>query len=85
MDNYRFYLPTRVRNFESAEPDFSSIIHSLGASISPEDGDLDDCTSYDGDSNDDATFSFQTCLGDGIDFGRIGSSFTTSSSSFFRS
>ena len=46
MDNYRFYLPTRVRNFKSAEPDFSSRVYSLGASVGPEDGDLDGCTSF---------------------------------------
>jgi hypothetical protein len=58
MDNYRFYLPARVRNFESTEPDFSSLVYCLGASIGPRDGDLDSCTSCDGDSNDDATFFF---------------------------
>jgi hypothetical protein len=39
MDNYQFYLPTRVRNFKSAEPDFSSLFHFLGALVSPIDGD----------------------------------------------
>ena len=46
MDNYRFYLPARVRSFESAEPDFSILFHSSGASIGPGDGDLDGCTCF---------------------------------------
>ena len=58
MDNYRFYLLARVRCFESSELDSSSLIYSLGASVGPEDGDLDGCTSSNGESNDDATFSF---------------------------
>jgi hypothetical protein len=36
---------------------FSYLVHSLGASIGPGDGDLDGCTPCDGDSGD-ATFSF---------------------------
>ena len=47
MDNYRFYLPVRF-----------GIIYSSGASVGPGDKDLDGCTSCDGDSDDDATFSF---------------------------
>jgi hypothetical protein len=35
MNNYRFYLPARVRNFGSAKPDFSSLTHSSGASLVP--------------------------------------------------
>ena len=58
MDNNRFYIPARVRNFESAELDFSSLSYSSGASIDPRDRDLDNCTCCDGDSDDDATFSF---------------------------
>ena len=46
MNNYRFYLPARVRNLESAEPDFSNLVYSLGASIGTGDGDLDDCTCF---------------------------------------
>ena len=85
MDNYQFYLPMRVWNFESAELDFSSLSYSSGASIDPRDRDLDNCTCCDGDSDDDATFFFQTCLGCGLDFGVVGSSFTTCPSSFFGS
>jgi len=86
MDNYRFYLPLRVRNFESAEPDFSSLIHYSGASFSLGDGYLDGCTSRDDVSDDDATFSFQTCLGCGLDFGIVYLSFAIyPSSSFFGS
>jgi len=84
MDNYRFYLLTRVRCFESSEQDSSSLVYSLGASIAPRDGDLDGCTSSDGDSDDDATFSFHTCLDYGLVLGGVGSSFTRAlgSSSF---
>ena len=46
LDNYRFYLPARVRNFKFAEPDFSSCIYSLGASVGPGDGDLDGCICF---------------------------------------
>ena len=46
MDNYQFYLPARVRDFKSAEPDFSSCIYSSGASVGPGDGDPDGCTSF---------------------------------------
>ena len=81
MDNYRFYLPARVRNFESAEPDLSSLVYCSGASIGPGDGDYDGCTFYDGDSNNDATFFFQTCFGCEFDFGVAGLSFSTSPSS----
>jgi hypothetical protein len=45
-DNYQFYLPVRVQNFESTELDFSSLVHSSGASIGLGDGDLDDYTSF---------------------------------------
>ena len=45
MDNYRFYLPTRVRNFESAEPDFSIWVHSSGVSFGPRDEDPNTCFS----------------------------------------
>ena len=51
MDNYRFYLLARVRNFKSAKLDFSSFIHSLGASIGLEDGDLNGCSSFSCHSN----------------------------------
>ena len=84
--NYRFYLTMRVQCFESSEQDSSGFVYSSGASVGPGDGDLDSCTSCDGDS-DDVTFSLHTCLVYGLDFGRVGSSFTTSSSSshsFFR-
>ena len=39
MGKYRFYLPVRVRDFKSAEPDFSGCIYSLGGSIGLGDGD----------------------------------------------
>jgi hypothetical protein len=75
----------RVWCFESSEQD-SYLVYSSGASIGPGDGDLDGCTSYNSDSNDDATFSFQTCLGSGLDFSVVASSLITSpSSSFFGS
>ena len=86
MNNYQFYLLARVQIFKSSGQDFSSLVHFLGASVGLGDGDLDSCTSCDGDS-DDVTFSLHTCLVYGLDFGRVGSSFTTSSSSshsFFR-
>ena len=76
-----FPVPTRVLNFKSTEPDSSSLVHSSGASIGPRDGDLDSCTSCDGGFDDDATFSFQTYLVRELDFGRVSSSFTTSTSS----
>ena len=86
MDNYRFYLPARVQCFESSEQDSSCLVHSFGASIGPRDANLDGCTSCDGDSDDDATFSFQTCLGCGLDFGIVYLSFAIyPSSSFFGS
>ena len=71
----------RVWIFESSRQDFSSLDHSLGASVGPRDRDLDGCTSCDGDSDDDATFSFHTCLVCGLDFGGVGSFFTTSTPS----
>ena len=83
MDNYRFYLPARVRCFESSKQDSSCLVYSLGASIGPRYAGLDGCTSCDGDSDDDATFSFQTCSVCGFDFGVAGSSFTASPSSSF--
>ena len=84
MDNYLVYLPTRVQCFKSFEEDLNSeVLYSSGASIDPRDGDLDGCTSYDGDSDDDVTFSFQTCLVCGLDFGVVDSFFTTSTSSSF--
>jgi len=46
MDNYRFYLPARVQNFESTEPDFSDRVYSSCASIGLGDGDLDGCTYF---------------------------------------
>ena len=83
MDNHRFYLPARIQNFESAELDFSSLVHSSGAPIGPEDGDLDGCTYNDGDSDDDATFFFHTCLGCGLVFGVVDSLFSICPSSLF--
>ena len=68
MDNYRFYLLARVRSFESAEPDFSILFHSLGASIGPGDGDLDGCTCFSRHS------SLEHCFGLGLKANR--SSFT---------
>ena len=62
---------------------FSYLAYSLGASTGPRDGDLDGCTSYDGDSDDDATFSFHTFLVCGLDFCGVDSFFTTSTSSSF--
>ena len=56
---------------------FSDLVHSLGAAVGPRDRDLDGCTSCDSDL-DVATFSFHTCLVCGLDFGGVGSSFTTS-------
>jgi len=55
------------------------VLYSLGASSGLRDRDLDGCTSCDVDT-DDVTFSFHTCLIYGLDFGGVGSSFTTSSS-----
>ena len=77
MDNYQFYLLARVRILSLSDRTTSSLVHSLGASVGLEDGDPDGCTSCDGDSNV-VTFSFHTCLVCGLDFGRVGSSFTTS-------
>ena len=63
IDNYQFYLLARVQCFKSSEQDLiEEVLYFLGASIGLGDGDLDGCTSCDGDSNDDVTFSFQTCL-----------------------
>ena len=56
----------------------SSLVHFLGASVGLGDGDLNGCTSCDGDS-DDITFAFHSCLVCGLDLGRVG--FTGSSSS----
>ena len=84
MDNYQFYLLTRVRCFKSSEQDLTGeVLYSLGASIGLGDGDLDGCTSCDGDSNDDVTFSFHTSLVYGLVFGIVGSSFMASTSSSF--
>jgi hypothetical protein len=57
MDNYRFYL---CRGFGVLSPSNKTggVLHSSGASTGPGDGDLNGCTSCDGDSNDDVTFSF---------------------------
>ena len=46
MDNYRFYLPARVRDFKSVKPDFSDHVYSSGASVGLSDGDLDGCTGF---------------------------------------
>ena len=46
MDNYRFYLPARVRNFKSAEPNLSICVYSSCALFGPRDGDLDGCTCF---------------------------------------
>ena len=51
MDNFRFYLPTRVRDFKSAEPDFSDCIYSSGALVGLEDGDPNSCTCFSCHSN----------------------------------
>ena len=69
------------------EQDLRNVLYSLGASFELRDGDLDGCTSCDGDSDDGVTFSFHTCLVYGFDLGGVGSSFTTSlgSSSSFHS
>ena len=77
MDNYQLYLLSRVRIFKS---------FSLGASVGPGDGDLDGCTSCEGDSDDGTTFSFHTRLVCELILGGVGSSFTgslSSSNSFF--
>ena len=59
MDNNQFFLLARVQCFKSFEQDLTGeVLYSLGASIGPGDGDLDGCTSCDGDSDDGATFSF---------------------------
>ena len=50
MNSYQFYLPASVRNFKSAEPDFSSCIYSSGALVSLRDGDLDGCICFSRDS-----------------------------------
>ena len=84
MENYRFYLPARVRCFESSEQDLTGeVLYSSCASGSLGDGDLDGCTSYDGDSDDDVTFSFQTYLVCGLVLGVVDSSFIASTSSSF--
>ena len=84
MDNYRFYLPTRIWSFESSKQDLTGeVLYFPGPSISPRDRDLDGCTSCDGDSDDDATFSFHTYLVFGLDFGVVDSLFSTCPSSFF--
>jgi hypothetical protein len=76
MDNYQYYLPVRVRIFKSSEQDY----HSFGASVNPEDADLNGHTFCNGDS-DDVTFFFHTCLVYKFDLGEVGSSFTGSSGS----
>jgi hypothetical protein len=43
MDNYQFYLPVRVL-FLSPPNRTGEVLHFLGASIDPGDGDLDGCT-----------------------------------------
>jgi hypothetical protein len=57
MDNYRF---TSRQGFGILSPSNGTrgVLHSLGAFVGPEDGDLDGCTSCEGNSNDDVTFSF---------------------------
>ena len=78
MDNYRCYLTVRVLIFKSFEQDltgekfFIPLVHHPGLSG----GDPDGYTSCDGDSDDDVTFSFHTCLDCGLVLGRVGSSFT---------
>jgi hypothetical protein len=57
---------------------WKEVLHSLGASSGLSDGDLDDCTSCDGDG---VTFSFHACLVCGLNIGGISSSFTGSSGS----
>ena len=82
MDNYRCYLPAMVQNFKSSGQDsLEKVLYSLGASVGLRDGDLDGCTSCNGDS-DDVTFSFHTYFICGLDFGGVGSSFTGSSQPF---
>jgi hypothetical protein len=61
--------------------DQRKVLHSLGASFGLRDGDLDICTSCDGDSDDGVTFSFHTCLVCELVLGGVGSSFTDSSGS----
>ena len=52
MDNYRFYLLARVRNFESAEPDLiGEVHHSSGAPVGPRYGYLNGCTCFSCHSN----------------------------------
>ena len=83
MDNYQFYLLTRVGFLSPLDRTFLlSCSYSLGASVGPKDGDLDGCTSSDDDS-DDIIISFHTFLVYGLDFGGVGSSFIGSSSSSF--
>ena len=78
MDNYRLYHLAMVWCFQSSEQDLTrEVLYSSGASIGPGDGHLNGCTSCDGDSDDNATFSFQSCLGCGLDFGVLGSLFST--------
>jgi len=52
----------------------------LGASVGLGNGDLDGCTSSDGDL-DDVTFSFHICFAYGLVLGGVDLSFTTSLSS----
>jgi hypothetical protein len=76
MDNYRCYLPARVRIFKSSGQDFfSNLVYSSGASVSLGDGDLDGCTSCVGDSDDVVIFSFHTCLVCELVLGGVVSSF----------
>ena len=51
LTNLLIFLLERVWNFKSTEPDFSSFIHSLGASIGPGDGDLNGCSCFSCQSN----------------------------------
>jgi hypothetical protein len=54
---------------------FFNLVYSSGVSVSLEDGDLDGCTSYVGDSDDVVTFSFHTYLVYRLDLGGVGLSF----------
>ena len=60
MDNYRFYLSARVWVFKFTEPDFSSCIYSLGASVGLRDGDPDGCACF------SCHFKLEHCSGFGL-------------------
>ena len=52
MDNYRFYLPTRIWSFESSKQDLTGeVLYFSGAPFAPRDGDPGGCTCFSCHSN----------------------------------